>query len=306
MKLDGIVSFVAIADAGSISAAARHLRLSKSVVSERLVELERTVGARLLHRTTRHLSVTEDGAAFLERARRIVREVEDAGADLAERRGTLAGPMRIAAPISFGHLHLGPALYPFLAAHPAIELILDLDDRRVDVASGAYDGVIRHGVIEDSRLMVWRLAPSRRVLVASADYLAKAGMPGSIAELDAHRGLFYSNRGAADWRFVGPAGVAIVRAKVGLRVNNGEMIRDAAIAGLGIGLLPTFIAGPEIRTGRLVVIDIGLRPEPEHVFLAHPEGRRPSAKLKALAEHLKRSFGDPPHWEEGIFTAGQA
>lgn len=300
MKLDGIASFVAVAEAGSISEAARTLRLSKSVVSERLAELERSLGATLLHRTTRRMSVTEDGAAFLERARRILREVSEAATDLAERRGALSGPMRLSAPVTFGRLHLGPALFPFLQANPKIELSLDLDDRRVDIASGAYDGVVRHGVIEDSRLMVWRLAPSRRVLVASEAYLAAHGVPKTTAELDEHRGIFYTNRGAADWRFATPDGVEIVRARVGLRVNNGDMIRDAAVAGLGIALLPLFIAGPDLRAGLLRMIDVGVRPAAEFIYLAHPEGRRPSAKLRALAEHLKAAFGDPPYWEEGM------
>jgi DNA-binding transcriptional LysR family regulator len=214
--------------------------------------------------------------------------------------------MRIAAPITFGHRHLGPALYPFLAANPQIELTLDLDDRRVDIASGAYDGVIRHGTIEDSRLMVWRLAPSRRLLVASEDYLVRHGVPRSIAELDAHKGIFYTNRGVADWRFMGAGGAEIVRAQVALRVNNGDMIRDAAVAGLGIALLPLFIAGPVIRAGTLRVIDVGIRPEPEFIFLAHPEGRRPSAKLRALADHLRATFGDPPYWEEGVSISAPA
>lgn len=300
MKLDGITSFVAIAEAGSISEAARTLRLSKSVVSERLAELERSLGAALLHRTTRRMSVTEDGAAFLERARRILREVSEATTDLAERRGTLAGPMRISAPVTFGRLHLGPALYPFLAANPKIEMALEVDDRRVDIASGVYDGVVRHGIIEDSRLMVWRLAPSRRVFVASDDYLARHGKPETAAELDAHKGIFYTNRGIADWRFATPTGVEIIRAHVGLRVNNGDMLRDAAIAGLGIALLPLFIAGPDIRAGNLTVVDVGVRPAPEFIYLAHPEGRRPSAKLRALADHLRAAFGDPPYWEQGI------
>src|SRR3954468_17215215 len=126
MKLDGIATFVAVAESGSISEAARRLHLSKSVVSERLAELERSLGTRLLHRTTRKLSLTEDGAAFQERATRIVHDVEDALADLAERRGTLSGPLRIAAPVTFGRMHLGPAMYPFLAQHPLIELTLDL------------------------------------------------------------------------------------------------------------------------------------------------------------------------------------
>ncbi len=119
MKLDGIAAFVAIAEGGSISEAARRLRLSKSVVSERLAELERSLGASLVHRTTRKLTLTEDGAAFLERAARIVRDVEEASAEMTERRGTLSGPLRISAPVTFGRLHLGPALYPFLATPSA-------------------------------------------------------------------------------------------------------------------------------------------------------------------------------------------
>lgn len=305
MKLDGIATFVAVAEAGSISEAARRLNLSKSVVSERLAELERGLATSLLHRTTRKLSVTEDGAAFLERAVRIVREVEDAAADLAERRGTLAGPLRLSAPVSFGRLHLGPALYPFLADHPLIELTLDMDDRRVDAAAGGYDAVIRHGPILDSRLMAWRLAPSRRVLVAAPAYLARNGCPRSLAELECHRGIFYTNRGVADWRFPHPEGTRIVRARTGLRVNNGDMMRDAAIAGIGITLLPLFIVGDALRSGTLAAVEVGAEAEPESIFIAHPEGRRPSAKLRALAEHLRLAFGDPPYWEAGLpFSAG--
>lgn len=297
MKLDGVTAFVAVAEGGSISEAARQLRLSKSVVSERLAELERSLGASLVHRTTRKLTLTEDGAAFLERATRIVRDVEEAAAELAERRGTLSGPLRISAPVTFGRLHLGPAIYPFLARHPRVELSLDLDDRRIDAAADGYDAVVRHGPIPDSRLTAWRLAPSRRLLVAAPAYLARRGTPAAIEELDAHAGIFYTNRGAADWRFQGPGASVIVRGRAALRVNNGDMMRDAAVAGLGIALLPTFICGPAIRAGELTPIDIGIAAEPESIYIAHPEGRHPSAKLRAFAQCLRQAFGDPPHWE---------
>jgi len=234
LKLDGLATFVAIAEAGSISETARRLRLSKSVVSDRLTELERSLGANLVHRSTRKLTLTEDGIAFLERASRITHEVEEAAADMAERRGALVGPLRISAPVTFGRMHLGPAIYPFIAKHPRIELTLDLDDRRVDVSAGGYDAVVRHGPIADSRLMAWRLAPSRRVLVASPDYLGRHGTPGSLTDLDSHRGIFYSNRGVGDWRFSGSNGATIVRGRAALLVNNGDIMRDAALAGLGI------------------------------------------------------------------------
>ncbi|WP_426238247.1 LysR family transcriptional regulator [Pararhizobium sp. DWP1-1-3] len=297
MKLDGIASFVAVAESGSISEAARRLRLSKSVVSERLAELERSLGAGLLHRTTRKLTLTEDGTAFLERANRIVQEIEAAASDMAERRGTISGPLRISAPVTFGRMHLGPALYPFLADHPDLQLTLDLDDRRVDAAADGYDAVVRNGPIADSRLMAWRLAPSRRVLVASPAYLRDNGRPASIEELEQHRGIFYTNRGVADWRFPSVGGAVIVRGKMGLGLNNGDMLRDAAIAGLGIALIPMFIVGAEVAAGELETVDIGVQPELEYIHVAHPDGRRPSVKLRALADHLRAAFGSPPYWD---------
>lgn len=297
MKLDGITSFVAVAESGSISEAARRLRLSKSVVSERLAELERSLGAGLLHRTTRKLTLTEDGTAFLERAHRIVQEIEAATSDMAERRGTISGPLRISAPVTFGRMHLGPALYPFLAEHPDLQLTLDLDDRRVDAAADGYDAVVRNGPIADSRLMAWRLAPSRRVLVASPAYLRDNGKPASIEDLEQHRGIFYTNRGVADWRFPSIGGTVIVRGKMGLGLNNGDMLRDAAIAGLGIALIPMFIVGAQVAAGELETIDIGVQPELEYIHIAHPDGRRPSVKLRALADHLRAAFGSPPYWD---------
>lgn len=297
IRIEGIAAFVAVVEAGSVSEAARRLRLSKSVVSERLAELEKTLGGKLLHRTTRKLTLTEDGTAFLERALRIIHEIDEASAAMAERRGTLAGPLRIAAPVTFGRMHLGPALYPFLAEHPEIALTLDIDDRRVDAASEGYDAIIRNGPIADSRLVAWKLAPSRRMLVASPAYLAKAGIPRTLADLQEHRGLFYTNRGVADWRFQTVDGTEVVRAHLSMGMNNGDMLRDAAIAGLGIALLPAFIAGPAIREGSLAEIDVGDKPEPEFIYMAHPEGRNPSAKLRAIADHLRKAFGDPPYWE---------
>jgi DNA-binding transcriptional LysR family regulator len=297
LKLDGIATFVAVAEAGSIIAAARRLHLSRSVVSERLADLEQGLGATLFHRTTRKLSLTEDGSAFLEKASRIVREVEEAAAEMAERRGTLVGPMRISAPVTFGRIHLGPALYPFLAEHPAISLTLELDDRRVDAFADGFDAVVRHGVIEDSRLVAWQLARSQRAVVASPAYLARHGRPRSLEDLTGHRAIYYLNRGIADWRFLDAEDSGAVRPVAALRVNNGDMMRDAALAGLGLALLPSFIVWQELQSGQLVEVDVGRVVEPESIYVAHPEGRRTSAKLRALVEWLRKRFGEPPYWE---------
>lgn len=296
MKLDGIAAFLAIAEAGSVSGAARNLNLSKSVVSERLTELERSLGAHLVLRTTRKLNLTAEGSAFLDRARRIVQEAADARSEIAERRGQLAGPLRISAPVSFGTLHLGRALYPFLLANPGIQLTLDLDDRFVDVAADGYDAVIRHGTVEDARVIAKRIAPSKRQLVASPGYLKKHGTPKSVEDLGRHTAILYTNRDT-DWRFKSGKASFVVRPQRFLRVNNGLIMRDAAVAGVGITLLPSFIFGPEVARGALKVVDVGAAADSADIFVAYPSARGSSAKVRGVVEALKAAFGATPPWE---------
>ncbi len=296
MKLEGIAAFVAVAQAGSISEAARRAGLAKSVVSERLAELERSLGARLVQRTTRRLSLTEDGVALLDRGQRMLREAAEAEAEIAERRGSLVGPLRLSGPVSFGVLHLGRALAGFLAAHPRIELTLDLDDRFVDVAGGGYDAVLRHGPVRDNWLVAHRLATSRRQLVAAPAYLASHGAPRTAAELETHRAILYANR-TSDWRFESAGGALVVRPRPALRVNNGLVMRDAALAGLGVALLPSFLVHEELADGRLAAVDIGLEAEGADIYLAHIREQAASPKLRALLAHLRTAFGEPPYWE---------
>jgi DNA-binding transcriptional LysR family regulator len=304
LKIDCIAAFVAVAEAGSISEAARRLQMSKSVISERLAELERDLGATLLHRTTRKLTITEDGTAFLERAVRIIQEVTDASAEMSERRNTLAGPLRIAGPVGFGSLHLGPALYPFLKEHPAIDLTLDLDDRFVNVAADGYDAVIRNAPIVDERFVVKHLAPSRRVLVAAPDYLNQNGKPDTLADLEKHRAIIYGHRGIADWRFETSDGPRILRPSNALHVNNCIVMHDAAVAGIGMALLPTFVVYKSLARGELIAVDVQAEAESATVYIAYPRDRRVSAKVRTLTECLRRTFGDPPYWDNEISHFG--
>jgi DNA-binding transcriptional LysR family regulator len=297
LKLESIEAFTATAEAGSITAAARRLAISKSVISERLTELERALGTTLVRRTTRTLSLTDEGKAFYERAKRILRDVDTAASELAERRGTLAGPLRISAPVSFGSLHLGHALFGFLAMHPRIELTLELDDRFVDLRAEGYDAIIRHGPIDDDRIIVKRLCASRRLLVASAEYLKRSGNPTSLQELGQHRGIMYGNRGSTDWRFRVGRKWVIARPQVALRVNNGLLMRDAAVAGLGIALLATFLLEVPLRKRTLKVLDVGAEAEGATIYIAYPEHLRSSGKIRALTAWLRQSFGDPAYWE---------
>jgi DNA-binding transcriptional LysR family regulator len=296
LKLESLLAFVTIADAGSISDAARRQQISKSVASERLVELERNIGTTLLHRSTRKLTLTEDGIAFLERAKRILREVSEATAEVSERQGELVGPLRISAPVSFGILHLAPALSAFLTQNPRIELSVDLDDRFVGAADG-FDAIIRHGPLLDDGWIARRFAPSRRILVASPDYLKTNGTPRTVSELQRHRGIIYSHRGASDWRFRQAGRWLVVRPHSIMRVNNGIMMRVAALEGLGIALLTTFIVHDAVRSKELRLVDIGAEAESATLFIAYPNDRRVSAKVLALIAHLRAAFGTPPYWE---------
>jgi DNA-binding transcriptional LysR family regulator len=298
LKLESIAAFTAIVESSSITGAARRLVISKSVVSDRLTDLERVLGTKLVRRTTRNLSLTDDGKTFYERAKQILRNVDLAASELAERRGTLTGPLRISAPVSFGALHLGPALLGFLAQHPGIELSLELDDRFVDLLGEGYDAIVRHGPVNDERIIVKRLSESRRVLVASSDYLKRFGKPASLQELGNHRGIIYGNRGAADWRFRDGRKWVTARPQIALRVNNGLLMRDAAVAGLGIALLATFLLEAPLRKRTLKVLDVGAEAEGATIYIAYPEHLRASGKIRALTAWLQKSFGNPPYWDK--------
>lgn len=297
MKLEGIAAFVATVDEGSISAASRRLGHAKSVVSDRLAEIERTLGVTLLQRSTRRLSLTVAGQAFLPRAQRILREMEEASAELEAASGKLAGTLRVSAPVGFGVLHLGPAVSRFLKDNPGIEMSLELDDSFVDAASSGFDAVLRHGAIGDGHLIARQLATSRRLLVASPGYLASHGTPASLADLERRPGILYTNR-SADWRFATDSNWSVVRPRAELRVNNGLIMREAALAGLGLAMLPTFFIHEDIRRGTLVAIDLGCPTEGAELFLTYPRDNGAGAKIRAFGDSLRRSFGNPPYWEK--------
>ena len=171
-----------------------------------------------------------------------------------------------------------------------------LDDRFVDAAADGFDAVVRHGPLRDTRLVAKRLAVSRRLLVASPDYLDRHGTPTTPDDLEQHRGLLYSNR-EADWRFSAANGWQVVRPQAALRVNNGMVLCEAAAAGLGIALMPTVFVHQYVDRGALVALDVGVPAEGAELFIAYPRNHRASAKLSALTASLRQSFGDPPYWD---------
>lgn len=299
MKLDGVAAFVTVASTGSISEAARQLRLSKSAVSERLTELERALDANLIQRNSRQLTLTEDGVAFLERARRIVAETEEATNELAHRRSDVAGPLRIACPRGFADTHLAAAIFSFMERYPEISATVDADDRLVDAASG-FDAVIRISGAELPKLALETITISRRHLVAAPSYLARYGRPRSVAELEKHQAIHYMERNPDDWSFRVGNDLIVARVAPRLRVSSCLAMRDAAVAGLGIASLPTFHSHEGVKSGALEILDVGVDDDVTPITLAYQNGMRPSAKLTALIDHLRRVFGNPPYWDEGL------
>jgi DNA-binding transcriptional LysR family regulator len=299
MKLDGVAAFVSVATTGSISETARNLRLSKSAVSERLSELERALDANLIQRNSRQFALTEDGAAFLLRAKRIVAEAEEAANELARRRGEVAGPLRIACPRGFADTHLAAAIFSFLERYPEVSATVDADDRMVD-AAGGFDAIIRISGQELPKLAQEKITISRRYLVAAPTYLAQFGRPHSVEDLEKHSAIHYMERNPDDWSFRVGNDLIVARVKPRLRVSSCLAMRDAAVAGLGIASLPTFHCAAGVKTGALEILDVGVDEDVTPITLAYQNGVQPSAKLTALIDHLQRAFGNPPYWDIGL------
>lgn len=302
-RLGELALFVRIVESGSFSAAAHRLGASKSLASRRIAALEARLGVRLLNRTTRRLGVTETGRRFYERALRILAEIDEAEALARRTTAALRGKLRIAAPMSFGMRHLGPAIAAFLGEHGEIAIDLDLNDRLVDLVGEGYDLAIRIARLADSTLVARTLAPSRMLVCASTDYLAAHGRPVHPEELARHHCLVYSNRpAAAQWRFVAPERIALSITPQ-LAANNGDLLCEVAVAGLGLVALPDFIVAPALRSGALepVLPDWHLDTIP--IRAVYPAGRQ-DPRVRRLVDHLAHFFGREPPWQRDLAALG--
>lgn len=294
--------FAEVVAAGGFSAAARRLSLSKSAISRRVGELEERLGVRLLNRTTRRISLTEVGRAYHERCLRILSDIEETERAVTNLQLLPRGILKITAPVTFGIRHLAPAVAAFLDRHPDIEIDLDLNDRYVDLVEEGYDLAVRIGRLRDSALVARRLCASRRAVVASPAYLARHGTPRVPDDLASHACLHYTLAPAADqWLFrtePGSSELKSIRTKARLRTNNGDLLREAAIAGNGIAVLPTFIIGDAIRAGRLEVLLADHEGPPDAVQAVYAANRHLSAKVRTFVEFLASRFGGTPYWDE--------
>jgi DNA-binding transcriptional LysR family regulator len=289
-----VLGFVRVVETGAFSRAAERLGMSKSIVSRRVARLEEQLGARLLTRSASGAMPTAAGQAYFERASNILAELEAAQEVVAEAVTQVAGPIRLSAPLSFGIEYLAPALAEFAAAHPRVDLDISFEDRNVDLAAGGFDLAVRIGALQDSALVARRIAPSRRVVVAAPSYLGERGRPSHPRELGQHDALLY---GAEQWRFRIGGRLETVRVQPRLRADNGEMLRAAAVQGLGICILPTFIAAPALAAGTLEVLlrDFPLPEGGLHAVM--PPGRAATARVRALVDFLVERFGPEPAWD---------
>lgn len=292
--LEGLPVFVRVVREGSFSAAARALDLTPSAVSKQIGRLEDRLAVRLFNRTTRKLGLTEEGAAFYERASRILADLDDAAESVSSLKAEPRGRLRVTLPTAFGILHLLPALPDFIARHPEVTLEIDLNDRFVNMVEEGFDLALRIGDLEDSSLIGRRLAANRRVLAAAPGYLAGRTPPQRPDDLRDHDCLIYTYRAQRhDWRLVDEAGRECVVSVAGkLETNNPMMLREAALAGLGVVLLPLWVIGPDLKAGRL------RRVLPTHhwpdssIQAVYPPGRHLSAKVRSFVDFLVERFAE--------------
>ncbi len=300
-RLDDMLAFIKVVDAKSFTAAAERLGLSKSVVSRRIAELEDRLGARLLNRTTRKLSLTEVGEAFYERCARILADLEEAERAVGDLHAAPRGRLKVNAPVSFGLLHLAPALAAFLARYPDIEIDIDLNDRYVDLIDEGYDVAVRIGRLRDSSLIARRLAPNRRAVCAAPAYLDKHGRPVSPEDLAGHNCLIYTNVPLAEqWQFRVDGETRSVRVTGSLRTSNGDLLRAAALAGVGGAVLPTFLCGDALASGALECLMFDTYVSESTVYAVYPHNRHLSPKVRAFVDFLAARFGPHPYWDAAL------
>ena len=291
--------FVAVVENSGFSAAARTLGVSKSAVSKRINKLEAQLGVRLLHRTTRKLSLTEAGERYFEHASRALAAAGQAEDAVTELQGEPQGNLKISSPMSFGRLHVAPLIPKLLQRHPKLQIDLVMDDRKVDLVAGGFDVAIRAGNLPASTLIARKLAPLRQVLCASPDYIDRYGRPGSPAELSGHNCVLYSYSSDADeWTLIGESGPETVTVSGNYQVNNSEALLEALREGVGIGRLPTFVAGPDLKTGRLVKLFESYRLPDFTIYAVFPERQYLPAKVRAFLDFTIEYFGgDKPYWD---------
>ena len=287
-------TFAAVVDAGSFVKAADALAMSKAAVSRYVADLEARLGVRLLHRTTRRLSVTEEGQLFHARCKELLSEVDAAEAEITSGSADARGLVRVNAPVTFGILHLAPLWGEFRAMHPKVTLDVTLADRVVDLVEEGYDLAVRIAELPNSTLISKRLSTTRMVLCASPRYLEQRGTPQQPGELAEHAIIAYSHWSTRDeWRFDGPQGEVSVHTRPCIHTNSGDTCRAAALADQGVILQPSFLVGEDLAQGRLVELMPAYRSIELGIYAVYPTRKHVSPKVRVLIDFLVACFARP-------------
>ncbi len=282
-----------------MSAAGRQMGLSPAVVSKRISQLEKRLGVRLIQRTTRQLTLTETGKGFYERILGVLDGIEEAEAFVSQRADKPRGTLAVTAPTAFGRKHIVPHLRTFQENYPEVQLQIDLCDRLVDVVGEGYDLAIRVGALSDSSLVAKRLAPSRRVLCAAPAYLKEMGRPETLTDLAKHRCLAFMEQ--EHWDLLGPEGEVHYRVQSVIRTNSTEVVREAALAGLGIAFRSIWDVAEDLKAGRLEIVLPQYRETPNvGVYALYPGREFIPAKLEVFLDFLEELYGPTPYWDQGI------
>lgn len=297
--LQAMRTFSAVVDAGSFVRAMDATGLSKPAVSRQVAELEAHLGARLLQRTTRRLSLTDEGRTYYQRCKDILQAVDEAGAEIGAAIVQAQGRLRVGAPQTFGERHLAPLWGRFLADNPLVTLDIVLSDRVVDLVEEGYDLVVRIGQLADSNLVSRPLAGSRMVLCASPGYLARCGRPQHPHELAQHEVISYSYWSSGDeWCFTGPSGIVKVRVRSRIYANNGDTCLAVALAGHGVIMQPDFLIYEDLRSGRLVELMPDYRAAGLDIHALYPTRKQLPLKVRKLLDFLVDALREPP-WSSG-------
>ena len=297
MNLEHLRLFVRVANLHNISQAGNELGLSPAVASAYMNKLEKSVGTRLVHRTTRQVSLTEDGEAFLPHAEDILASVEAAQASVGMGNHSPSGTLRITAPASFGRMHLMPKIGGFMNTYPNLKIDCRFSDRIVDLVEGGFDIAIRNAELKSSSLIARKLAPDHRIVCASPNYLSQFGKPTTPQELQQHQCLILT--GMDHWTFQTPTGVTSIKTQGHFKTDNGEAVRDACSQGLGITINSTWSAYEHLRRGELVQI---LKKFPliseTAIWAVYPSSRQLAPKVRAFIDYFAQVYGDVPYWDE--------
>ena len=297
--LTDIGVFVEVVETGSFTATAEKLGLSRSAVSKYVSRLEERLGAQLLNRTTRRLSLTEAGSLFYERSRHALQEIGDAESEVSRLQGEPRGKLRINAPMSFGVMHVAPAIPEFLALYPELSVDVNFDDRKVDVIEGGFDVSIRISDMADSSLIARRIAPCRHAIVASQAYLERHGTPEHPDQLKDHNIITYQYQDSAhEWQFQKPGEQTFTVPVTGsIQMNNSLGLREALINGAGITRTPTFVVGHDIAEGRLTPILTNYTTLEVSIYLVYARREHLAPKVRAFVDFMKDRISDEPYWD---------